>query len=319
MKIYCILNDSISLGNILEPYLKDKGFHHFTQISNYFSNTSVISLLTGKLPSDLEKGGIGYHTHFNYKVNGKIEYPWKEQLMIHKLYKKGWDIHFINAPWFYLTTCSDDFIKKTTVKESEEKEFIQKIQAEKTDKNTFHLFKNNQYHNAISHKSNKTKALEEIKQSLSYWDFEEEDALFYIFSDHPNCLTIHRHCIAPNMLTWACVKDNTRTLGDIKRNYIHIKDFNNLNIITENEEEGRIYFTEDARCELDSQKSTTAVACKFIDWVDNKAKQLVQVSYFRPENKFYGYLYNLNTKKIGKVNPDLELAEALKGRFEWVK
>jgi len=97
VKIYCILNDSIPLGNKLEEHLKNKNLHHFTQVTNFFSTTSVLSLLTGNLPSDLEENGIGYHKHFQYKVDDKTNYPWKDKLLISKLHTAGWDIHFHNA------------------------------------------------------------------------------------------------------------------------------------------------------------------------------------------------------------------------------
>jgi len=345
MKIYCVLCDSIPLDNILETYLKNKGFHHFTQVSNYFSTTSTISLLTGKLPSDLEEGGIGYHTHFNYKVNGKTEYSWKNQLLIHHLYKKGWDVHFHNANWFYLTICNDDFIKKTTsmpctVETEEEfratknyrqlllnddsifykneKVFIQKIQTEKTDKNKFYFIKNNQYHEAIVNKSSKEEALKLIEKWFGYWNFEEEDALFWFFSDHHDFSQIDKLCKAPSMLTWACLKYTSLNSAKMRRNYIHIKDFNDTNWDKENDK-NRIYFTEDARCNIDTQNSTTAVACKFVNWVNNKAYSLIQVIYFKPEDKYYGYFYNLDTKNIREINPDPELKKALKRRFGWTK
>ncbi len=344
MKIYCILNDSIPLGNRLETYLKNKGFHHFTQISNYFTTTSAISLLTGKLPSDLEKGGIGYHTHFNYKVNNKTEYPWKERLLTHDLHKKGWGIHFHNANWFYLTICDDNFIQKTTSmpcsveKEEEfratkdydkilldgnsdyyskEKEFIQKIQNEKTDKNQFYFIKNNQYHESLVRKTNKEEALELIEKWMGYWDFEEENAIFWFFSDHHDFTKIDKLCKAPSMLTWATLKWNFSKKLNIKKNYIHIKDFSQFKFEGK-EDRNRIYFTEDARCEENTQVSTTAVACKFIDWAHNKAKRLLQVTYYFPEDQYYGFIYNLDTKKLEPCIIKSELKEALKRRFKWI-
>ena len=347
MKIYCILCDSVPLGNILEDYLKLKRFHHFTQVSNYFTTTSIISLLTGKLPSDLEEGGIGYHTHFNYKVNGKIEYSWKEQLLIYELYYANWNIHFHNATWFYPTICNDNFIekscsypvkvedmqkyydtqKKDYVREllskdslyyKKEKEFIRKIQTEKTKKNKFYFIKNNQYHEALVNKTNKEKALKLIEQWFGYWDFEEEDAIFYIFSDHHDFTKIDKLCKAPSMLTWACVKVNSQIPINFKRHYIHIKDFSEFDY-EEAEDRDRIYFTEDARCNIDTQNSTTAVVCKFIDWVNNRPKRLVQVSYFKPENKYYGFVYDLESKKLQPYPVLNELKQALRGRFEWIK
>ena len=312
MKVYCILCDSIPLGNSLETYLQNKGFHHFTQVSNCFTTTSVISLLTGKLPSDLEEDGIGYGTHSLYQTGSnqpwKVNYPWKNQLMISQLNKAGWDIHFHNADWFYWTICNDNFITKTTsmpcIVECEEKfrilsenygklllnennwfhenekEFIKKIQDEKTNKDKFYFIKNNQYHEALIEHSSKKNALTLIEKWFDYWDFEEEDALFWIFSDHHDFTQIDKLCNAPSMLTWACVKKNTKTSLGINYNYIHIKDFYNLfynKQISFNK--NRIYFIEDARQQIDTQKSTTAVACKFVNWSNGKAYSLIQVLF----------------------------------------
>lgn len=374
MKIYCVLNDSIPLGNLLETYLIKKGFHHSTQISNYFSTTSTISLLTGDLPSDLEKGGIGYHTHFGKKINGNTEYPWKNKLITHKLYKQGWDIHFHNSNWFYLTICNDKFINKTTsmpvkVEDEEkfrnegnynellldgnsefyknEKEFIQKIQAEKTDKNKFYFIKNNQYHQAIVSRKDKTESLKLIEQWFGYWDFEEENALFVFFSDHTDFTKMDKLCKPPSMLTWSCLKDNIKftkkpvlkynEIGELYFTMLHCMSdwdiFGDINDWTLDfhtpsqkwinpgfyDRKNRIYFSEDARCEIDTLNSTTAVACKFISWEGNKADEMLQVTYYKPEDKYYGFKYYLNIKKCVEMSPDLELKEALKARISWIK
>lgn len=346
MKIYCILNDAIPLGNKLETYLQSKGFHHFTQVTNCFSTTSTISLLTGKMPSDLKQGGIGYHTHFENKINGNTEYKWKDQLLTHKLYEQGWDIHFHNANWFYLTICNDKFIKKTTSmpitveKEEEfrnkgnynellldgnsdfykkEKEFINKIQAEKTNKNKFYFIKNNQYHQTIASKGDKNKALDLIIKCFDYWDFEEDNALFWFFSDHHDFTMIDKLCKPPSVLSWACIKDIGLFMVSPLINYIQISDFINSENFEYNKNKDRIYFSEDGRLSIDPLKSTTAVACKFVNWINNKANTMVQVSYFKSENKYYGFMYNLNTKKLQVYPVMTELKEALQRRFSWVK
>ncbi len=357
MKIYCVLNDNIPLGNLLETYLVKKGFHHSTQVSNYFTTTSVISLLTGDLPSDLEIGGIGYHSHFKRKVNGNTEYPWKNKLITHELHGEGWDINFHNSNWFYLTICNDNFIKKTTsmpvkVEDEEkfrsegnynellldgnsdfyknEKEFIQKIQAEKTYKNKFYFIKNNQYHQAVATGKDKTKALKLIEQWFGYWDFEEKDALFLFFSDHSDFTKMDKLCKPPSMLTWSCIKDNIRKNDPIKEDYNWIGDYYYLLIYKalgwfskyfyiKGNKEDRIYFSEDARCEIDTLNSTTAVANKFINWENEKPKELLQVTYYKPEDKYYGFRYDLNTKKCTETTPDLDLKEALKARITWIK
>ena len=334
MKIYIILNDSV-------PYDTDLGlkkFKHLTQISHCFTNTSVISMLTGKMPSDLEEGGIGYHTQFENKTNGIVDYSWKDQLLISQLSKKGWDINFHNSAWFYLTICDDPFIKKshslpceldkeadfkgtkkyTKVLESpefyaKEKAFIEKIQSDKSKKNQFYFIKNCQYHQALIAKTDTNKAVDNIKQVLSYFNFDEPNALFWIFSDHSDFTKIDKLCQAPSFLTDVYVRGNNYKINLFGNNRINIDEFNSI-IKRENIHFTRIFFVEDARCDIDPLNSTTAVACKF-----NGSDELEQVSYFKPENKYYGFKYNLVSKKIFPCRPDSELAQAVKRRFSWIK
>lgn len=335
MKIYYILNDSVPYGSALENWLKSKNIHHFTQISNCFTTTSVASLLTGKLPSELESGGIGYGKN---KSN-----LWKKEMLIFALKKLGFGVHFHNSTWFYSTLCKDEFIKKTTsmpckalneekFRKTEEytkllltpnsdyykkeSEFINKIQSEKS--NSFYFIKNNQYHEAIVKKKDKQKAIDLMINWFKHWDFTEEDSMFLIFSDHHDFTAIDKLCQPPSFITWAFFKSNCLEL-DIKRNYVHISDFNDISSLTLPQSKNRIYFSEDARQSIDTQNSTTAIACKFTNWVGNKANDLIQVSYFKPENKYYGFSFNLDTKKVKTTNPNLELIEAIKERFSWIK
>ncbi len=344
MKIYCILNDSVPYGSILEQPLCDKGFTKLTQISHCFTNTSIIAMLTGKLPSDLEKGGIGYQTENEHKPNGIIDYSWKDKLLISELNKKNWGINFHNCHWFYETICDEPFIKKTSsflmVKEEgkyketkeyfktmlqdstetsefykNEKKFIKQFQ-KSSQRDEFYLIKNMQYHLALAIKTDKLDSLKRIQTVLDYFDFDEPDSLFWIFSDHHNHPEIDELCKCPSFLTTVFVKDNRQKPLKLNSDIISISDFydifkNGYNTLDEN----RIYFVEDGRFNVDPLNSTTAVACRFLD-----KNRILQVSYFRPTNKYYGFVYDINMKKIQECIPrDNTLADALKGRFEWVK
>jgi len=299
------------------------------------------------LPSDLEEGGIGFGTHSSYQTGHqvwKVNYPWKNKLLISQLNKSGWNIHFHNANWFYWTVCNDLFIKKTTsmpiqVEKEEayrttknyneellninssyyqkEKIFINKIQTRKSDKNEFYFIKNNQYHQAIVSKSDKAKSLDLIIKWYENWDFNERNALFWMFSDHHDFSMIDKLCSPPETLTWAFIKDNAYSLN-INKSYIHISDFFNLSSLTKEDDKNRIYFSEDARCHIDKLNSTTAVACKFTNWIGKKANKLLQVSYYKPDNSYHGFLYDLNLKKNTKISPDKILQIALKERFKWI-
>ena len=85
----------------------------------------------------------------------------------------------------------------------------------------------------------------------------------------------------------------------------------------------RIYYTEDGRQRFDKNNSTTALACRFIDWDGGKPGGLLHVSYFKPRNEFICRLAHLNadgfvtnTVQIDKI--DEHLKQALIDRFEWV-
>ncbi|KKN82795.1 hypothetical protein LCGC14_0306190 [marine sediment metagenome] len=349
MKIFFILNDSVPYGSLLDNYFDGKGFTKLTQISNCFTTTSVVSLLTGKMPSDLVPGGIAYHTHYRYKTDGIIDYPWKHRLLLKKLYDKGWIVYINNASWFYLTICADNYICKSTsldcglhkadefkaTKEftkilltnttennafySRNKRYIQAAQKD-VDVNEFYFIKNLQYHQALATGESLKVAIERIKLNLDYIDFDAPDSIFYIFSDHDNFLEIDKLCRPPNCLTTGFIKDNTRkTFNEFP--YINISDMFNY-ILTKKlpaENRNRIYFAEDARVHIDPENSTTAVACKFIDWDNGMARKLLQVSYFRPENKYYGFIYDLMFEKLIECPVDTALKQELKERFEWVK
>ena len=352
MKIFFILNDSVPYGSSLENYFDGKGFTKLNQITNCFTTTSVISLLTGKMPSDLIPGGIAYTTHYDYKINGEreVQYPWKNELLLKKLSDKGYSVYMHNASWFYLTVCRDSYIHKSTsldigvlgadeFKATEEftkillkdpiegnrfysrnKEFIQSAQVESGMDEVFFI-KNHQYHQALATKGDLNNAVERIKVNLDYIDFDAPDSLFYIFSDHHNFLEIDKLCKCPSFLTTGFIKDNTNKDSGFFP-YINISDMYDYimhNKMWHEPDTNRTYFSEDARVHIDPKKSTTAVACKFIDWDKEKARKLLQVSYFRPENKYYGFLYDLMLGKLIECPVDSSLQQNLKERFEWVK
>lgn len=347
MKIYLILNDSVPYGDYFNSYLESKGFKSLNQITNCFTTTSVVSLLTGKLPSDLVKHGIAYHTHYNYKVNGRIDYPWKEQLLFKRLGKLGFTSHIHNASWFYLTICDDDYIRKTTsLDEGLDKADEFKATDEFTDillkqstSNSFYRFnkkfiksaqeakgkhcffiKNHQYHQAIAAKVDKRIALDRIKINLDYFDFNEPDALFYIFSDHHNFTEIDQLCRCPSFLTNAYIKDNRKYSKSFPK-CIHISDmfYYIMYIFNPPTHKDRVFFSEDARSFINLQCSSTAIASKFIDWDSNEPKRLLQVSYFKPDDMFYGFTYTLATGELEEVTADKDLQESLIRRFEWVR
>jgi len=343
MKIYCLLIDSLPENSQLTNFLQQKGLKVIPQITNCYTTTSVISLLTGKLPSDLEQGGIGYETHYQNKKRGSVNYPWKHQMLTHKLHKKKWKIHLHNCEWFYETICNDKFLIKSTscpvpiskahdfrqtyeykklfllddIKNNpfydNHKQHIRTIQSKKG--NSFHLIKYNQYHDSIIFKTDKQQAIDRILNLLNCWDFDEPNSFFYVFSDHHDFTKIDKLCQCPSFLTWAGIKDNTTNPVRIDSN-LWIGDFYTMIMSKFNNEiyckviNPPVYFSEDARASVDLLNSTTAIACCFID------DKLIQTSYYKPENKYYGYLYDLKKKTI-QAYP-VTFKEILQGRFKWI-
>jgi hypothetical protein len=287
MKIYCLLVDSLPEHPRLTKYLQSKGFKVIPQVTNCFTTTSVVSLLTGKLPSDLEEGGIGYETHYKNKTNSKIDYKWKDQLLIKKLYDKGYYIDLVNCEWFYPTICDEDYIYKlsacpVSIEKAHDfrgtekykqlslitplpgnifyenyKQYIFDIQQDNV--NSFHLIKHNQYHDAIIFKLNKEEAVNRIIWQLDQWDFNEPDSFFYIFSDHHDFTKIDKLCQPPSCITWAAIKDNRRVAIEIP-DCIHISDFRHLLRNIQTYDKNKVFFSEDARLAVDPQNSTTAIA-----------------------------------------------------------
>ncbi len=354
MKIYCILLDATPENSKSIHFFDDRHFQRLHQISNCFTITSLVSMLTSYMPSDLIKGGIGYNSNRNYwRENGQVHWPFEDKYILSILKDHKWDIE-IHVPirqhyrqWFlesvssrYKVTSVEN--RKMNLKEMyrcwsldnemlndhilEEKSYIKKIQSEDV-KNKFYLFAYNYYHFPACQELDHLCPMMMEKQLnvLSSWDFDEEDALFWIFSDHDCGLNFDYKCqpIAFNM--WAQVKDNTKYPLCIESRYTSIRDFaptvlRKLGIshkcgdetysIEMNQDSDRIYYVEDSRMANERWKSVTFVACKFGDWVNGVPRRLVSVSYC---NKVY-YCYELNLAD-GKYVELKEVDESLKSNL----
>jgi len=215
---------------------------------------------------------------------------------------------------------------------------IRQMQAERSIKNTFYFVKYDQFHVATLQGSGKLVAAGRLVELMRQWDFNEPDAMFWFFSDHSDWNTMTEHPHPNHYLLWALFKDNTAGAIKARSNFISARDFfstvmnkfgysyepmPDVRSIQENQDLDRIYYTEDGRQRFDKNNSTTAIACRFIDWDGIKPCGLLQVSYFKPRNEFVCMLAHLNSagfvEDIARLNEiDSRLKQALIDRFEWV-
>ena len=239
-----------------------------------------------------------------------------------------------------------------------ENKFICQSQIEKNIKNVFYLIRYEHYHQALyyygKNKKKFTKYLKiGMKKSLELmnrFDFDEPNSIFWFFSDHGDW-NLQQDIRYPDLdmyYSWALVKDNTKNPIKINSKFISIGDFFPtimdkfnynykpfLNIddkeitdtysIEKEQDQNRIYYVEDARIKINKYISTTAMACKFVDWQNDKPRGILQVSYHSPDKKWKCFLTSLSedglfaikpTKK-NKMNDDLR--QKVIKRFKWAK
>ncbi len=365
-KIYCILLDSAPFVNDFRDFGKENKMHMMRQVGGCFTGNSVIEMLTGKSLSDLRPHGIGHLTHYkNEDANHKIQWPWQKDLLINILFEKGWDIEYYNGDIDWSVILSDNTAFRKTVTDhatselmlpgkeptkfyKQEKKYVKNIQKRKNKKHTFHLFKYIHYQAAINKRRRKGEkkfkikrkiAMQRLFKMLKYWNFNEPDALFWIFSDHGDWTYPYNmiHPYPQNYFTWALCRDNTKNALNIQSNFISIKDFfatimnkfdyfhkdrPDICSIETPQNKNRIYYAEDGRKDIDDDISTTAMACNFIDWEKDYPTSLMQTSYHSPANEWQSHITKLDkesfageTVKLNTVNVDLK--EAVRKKFSW--
>ena len=62
MKIYTILFDTVPQHSRMKELFTSKGLHYSDFITNSCTVTTLVSLFSGKTPSEMRDGGIG-HSH----------------------------------------------------------------------------------------------------------------------------------------------------------------------------------------------------------------------------------------------------------------
>lgn len=255
MKIYCALFDAMPFESDLMNVCENRSidFHH--QVSNCYTTTSVLSLLTALLPSQIVDGGVGYHTPEELIKNGKL---WNDFILFDKLKKDEWKFFAHNSTWLEDTIFNKFKLERSTSlpsgveneiagvwgkpetenllcviddnsleMQSREIEHIRKIQSSKsTNKHEFHFLIYHHYHAAI------TKGLQGrdvpkkfTREIIEAWDFEEEDAIFWFFADHGDFTKIDKFSSPPHAwTTWAITRDNVRNIKS-ERKLISVLDF----------------------------------------------------------------------------------------------
>jgi len=238
MKFYCVLFDSMPFDENLKEFSQKNSldFHH--QVSCSFTFTSIFSLLTGLLPSQVWDNGFGYNSEPQVLEKDSIQ-------LFQKLDKNKWDIYSHNSVWienvifnkFKLNRstsirggivneicgawCSRE-VQNLLCQPSDESskmmdreiEHIKNIQSNNNnnDKNEFHFLIYHHHHEAINTSTDTSGYINDsIKKIMNAWDFEEKDAVFWFFSDHGNFKKIDKFNSPPHAwTTWVLSKDNIK-------------------------------------------------------------------------------------------------------------
>jgi len=100
IKIYCVFFDTMPLVKEIIQFAELNKMQLLLQIGNCFTISSLISMFTAKMPSDLLDRGIGnrYLRRYRNEEDKLIYVPWHEEYVTTKLSKHGWYIHIHNFP-----------------------------------------------------------------------------------------------------------------------------------------------------------------------------------------------------------------------------
>ena len=305
MKIYCILFDTFPQHPRVENLFKSKKLHYSDYITNSCTVPTVVSMLSGKTPSEMRATGIGVsHTYALLSKDEQKE--WDKKIIFNSL-PKDWNIHLHSMPetrgdndtgsWpmYPNQDCRllpDDICGRNREfkfydynQSQDEKKFIKKMQNLPSDENHFIFLKYNHFHDRERGKHEDVASL--FIDIINTIDFEEKNSLFWLFADHgePGGVTT---MMDPPMswLSWVSVTDNITNKKVIK-DKIYMLDFYNtvmnriynknlLNDVLSEVDKDRIYVAEDGRSVVDEWNCTTVSAIKCLD--ENRFIQLVQHS-----------------------------------------
>ena len=264
MKIYCVLCDSAYLTmEQAQNLAKKNNATYLTQVSNSWTLSSVVPMMTGKFTSDIVYHGLPWE-YSNPEIVEKQLQAWNTDIIQHEMLKQDWDMHYHNNTCLYTLLYGNSKIKQTSItceapeiekdgvwgetrivdllfgddedsKEFNNKEFeyIKKFQKEEVLNNKFYLLAYQHLHAAIGtgqdltkmkEKVDLEKANERLFDLINAWDFDEPDSIFIFFADHGNFRLVDPWMSPPHSwLTWALIKDNTQD-RQINKKLISIRD-----------------------------------------------------------------------------------------------
>ncbi len=320
MKIYCILFDTFPRHPEMENLFKSKDLHYADYFTQTCTVTTLISMFSGKTPSEMRSTGIG-HSHTYALLSDKDKIEWNKKIIFNKL-PSNWNIHLhamprtrgddnsIRSCWpMYnnpnttpgLRDCKllpDDICSRERdfkfydYKEGDdERNFIKKMQNLPQDENHLIVLKYNHYHDMERGKHDDVFKI--FKDIINTIDFKEKNSLFWVFADHGEPEGIDElHSPPDSFMSWVSVTDNI-TNKKITKNKISSMDFNNTvlnrvhgnlnlpNDVLSPVDMSRIYVAEDSRGRINEYHCTTVSATKCID-----DQNLIQFVHHSP----YAYL-----------------------------
>jgi len=336
MKIYCIKFDGLPFRSEVFQIRDKVSGHLVRQIGGCATVETMTQMLTGKHSSELKSHGIGYTSWMDAcedvtKAVGPMPRPmcalpdwsWLKYTVPFQL---NYRFEAMNPP----TLCGcfgyqryPDIYTRVDVPYDivSQQKYINEIQASK--ENGFYVLNYEHAHEACERSSDKVdldnrqkEACEYFLKTLELWNFNEPDALFWVFSDHGHWRSpeLGGYPLEHNFVTWVVIKDNRRAKVLSMSNFIAATDFYEY-VLFNNWPTHEFFVTEDCRLNIDTKNSTTAIVCKYINPV------FKYVIYHEPDKKYVQknyscFDYTLTFMYESEVEESL--VEQLRLNFDWV-
>ena len=240
MKIYCILFDACRQNKKLEEAFKSKNLNYSNYITNSWTTTSLVSLFSGKTPSEMSPMGIGYNDHYK-NLSEEEKQKWNKEMIFNQL-PEDWKIHIHAIPSTKRDNKNHQYVPDEICKidrkfntsfslNPDAFQTIKDMQNLSNDENHFIFIKYNNYHNSLRMMYRNERpniiALEELVEVINTINFKEENSLFWLFADHGHFNSIDSFMKPPDSwLTWVSVTDNI-TNKKVTKDVISCTDFKN--------------------------------------------------------------------------------------------
>lgn len=174
---------------------------------------------------------------------------------------------------------------------SEEAEYIKQLQAEKCEGNLFFITQQQDWHDAWYTKDKRAlpRSRARVEQWLSQWDFDEPDAVFWIFSDHG--YQVQDDITPKDTLAWVLYRDNTAEPLRPARQLISSMDFyatilhkvglqqyseearDSVSIHVPPAQVRRIFVGEDSRVKSDARFACSSVVSCLSSWREQEGHE----------------------------------------------